>query len=149
MGKASCIHWFRKGLRLSDNPALLASIEAHDGKHLELKPVFILDPWFVSNSKVGENRWRFLTQSLLDLDGQLRNLGSRLFVIRGNPNEVFKNLFKEWNVEKLTFESDTEPYSVSRDLEITKLAHEFDVQVVTKMSHTLYDPMQIVKVGSV
>ena len=30
--KPSCIHWFRKGLRLSDNPALLASIQPHQGQ---------------------------------------------------------------------------------------------------------------------
>ena len=76
--KPSCIHWFRKGLRLSDNPALLASIQPHkEAGHLELRPVFVLDPWFVKNGKVGENRWRFLAQSLDDLDKQLKKLGSR------------------------------------------------------------------------
>ena len=50
--KATCIHWFRKGLRLTDNPALTASLE----HHLELRPIYILDPWFVQNYKVGENR---------------------------------------------------------------------------------------------
>ena len=36
------IHWFRKGLRLHDNPALLKACEGSS----ELYPVFVLDPWF-------------------------------------------------------------------------------------------------------
>ena len=145
MSKGSCIHWFRKGLRLTDNPALLASLEAHKGSHLELRPVFVLDPWFVKHGQVGENRWRFLAQTLEDLDIQLKSLGSRLFVVRGSPKEVLPKLFKSWNVKKLTFESDTEPYSVKRDEEITDLAEKFNVEVVTKMSHTLYNPQDVVK----
>ena len=100
MSKGSCIHWFRKGLRLTDNPALLASLEAHKGSHLELRPVFVLDPWFVKHGQVGENRWRFLAQTLEDLDIQLKSLGSRLFVVRGSPKEVLPKLFKSWNVKK-------------------------------------------------
>lgn len=37
---------------------------------------------------------RFLLQSLEDLDSSLRKLNSRLFVIRGQPADVFPRLFK-------------------------------------------------------
>ena len=37
---------------------------------------------------------RFLLQSLQDLDASLRKLNSRLFVIRGQPTDVFPRLFK-------------------------------------------------------
>ena len=67
------IHWFRKGLRIHDNPAL---IEACKGAE-DVKPVFILDPWFTKNANVGVNRWRFLMQSLEDLDRQLKSVNSR------------------------------------------------------------------------
>ncbi len=131
----SVIHWFRKGLRLQDNPALIAAIDSK----LELYLVFILDPWFVKNAKVGENRWRFLQQSLTDLDKQLRDFGSRLFVLRGSPENVFKDIFKKWNVVQLTYEVDTEPYAKARDKKINELAKENGVEVVTRVSHTLYD----------
>ena len=67
MGQRS-IHWFRKGLRLHDNPALIAACE--NASHVW--PVFILDPWFAKNATVGINRWRFLLQSLKDLDDSLK-----------------------------------------------------------------------------
>lgn len=66
----SSIHWFRKGLRLHDNPALLAA--ATDC--CRLHPLFILDP---SSNRAGANARRFLLDALRDLDGSLREMGSR------------------------------------------------------------------------
>ena len=54
------LFWFRKGLRLHDNPSLWAAIK--DAKHLY--PVFVLDPWFLKPERVGVNRLNFLLQSL-------------------------------------------------------------------------------------
>ena len=88
---------------------------------------------------MGPNRWRFLIQTLQDLDQNLRKIGSRLFLVKGKPKETFEKLFKEWNVKKLTFEVDIEPYAKSRDEEIQKLAEKYSVTVVTKVSHTVYD----------
>ena len=52
---------------------------------------------------------------------------------------MFKKLFKEWNVKKLTFEIDIEPYAKARDEEIKKLAESHSVTVVAQVSHTIYD----------
>ena len=53
----SAVHWFRKGLRLHDNPALQAALRpGTGGNHLTLRPLFILDPWFVKQARVGQNR---------------------------------------------------------------------------------------------
>ncbi|KAI3377744.1 hypothetical protein L3Q82_008889, partial [Scortum barcoo] len=136
----TCIHWFRKGLRLHDNPALMAALR--DCK--ELYPVFILDPHLHNNSCVGVNRWRFLIGALKDLDCSLRKLNSRLFVVRGKPEEVFPKLFNQWKVTKLTYEYDTEPYSLSRDKKVTALAKEHGVEVIYKISHSLYDIERII-----
>jgi len=111
----------------------------------ELRPVFVLDPWFVKNMKIGANRWRFLQQSLDDLDKKLRSIGSRLFVIRGKPEDVFPELFKTWKVQCLTFEQDIEPYARKRDDLIEKLAKKANVKVIQKVSHTLYNPENIIK----
>lgn len=98
-----------------------------------------MDPWFVQNARVGPNRWRFLIQTLQDLDQNLKKIGSRLFLIRGKPTETFDKLFKDWNVKKLTFEVDIEPYSKERDEEVEKLAEKHSVTIVKKVSNTIYD----------
>ncbi|XP_013384158.1 cryptochrome-1-like isoform X1 [Lingula anatina] len=135
------LHWFRKGLRLHDNPALLAACTKDCA---EFRPIFILDPWFVKNARVGVNRWRFLLQALKDLDDSLKKLKSRLFVLKGKPHEVFPKIFKEWGITRLTFEVDTEPYARVRDAEIIKLAKEHNVEVIQKISHTLYDTEKVI-----
>lgn len=136
-----CIHWFRKGLRLHDNPALLSACE--DASHIF--PVFFLDPYFVKGGTycVGINRWRFLLESLHDLDTGLRKLNSRLYVVRGNPQEMLPKLFKEWQISKLTFEVDTEPYARERDVKVRQIASAHNVEVATFVSHTLFDVEKI------
>ncbi|XP_076471621.1 cryptochrome-1-like [Babylonia areolata] len=131
------IHWFRKGLRLHDNPALLAACE--NASHLY--PVFFLDPHFVKgdNYRVGVNRWRFLLECLRDLDCGLRKLNSRLYVVKGRPQDMLPLLFREWCVTRLTFEVDTEPFARHRDREVEGVAAAHGVEVVTRVSHTLFD----------
>jgi deoxyribodipyrimidine photo-lyase len=68
------ILWFRQDLRLADNPALAAAIEAGAA----IVPVYIFSPddetpW----APGGASRW-WLHQSLSRLDEDLRRCGSRL-----------------------------------------------------------------------
>uniref|UniRef100_A0A8K9Y0L9 Cryptochrome circadian regulator 3b n=1 Tax=Oncorhynchus mykiss TaxID=8022 RepID=A0A8K9Y0L9_ONCMY len=137
------IHWFRKGLRLHDNPALLEAVRDSD----TVRCVYFLDPWFAGSSNLGVNRWRFLLQCLEDLDASLQKLNSRLFVIRGQPANIFPQLFKDWNTSQLTFECDSEPFGKERDAAIKKLATEAGVEVISRISHTLYDLDKIIELN--
>uniref|UniRef100_A0A673H2W2 Cryptochrome circadian regulator 2 n=1 Tax=Sinocyclocheilus rhinocerous TaxID=307959 RepID=A0A673H2W2_9TELE len=91
---------------------------------------------------------RFLLESLEDLDTSLRKLNSRLFVVRGQPTDVFPRLFKEWNVTRLTFEYDSEPYGKERDAAIIKMAQEYGVETVVRNTHTLYSPDRIIEMNN-
>ncbi|KAJ8031835.1 Cryptochrome-1 [Holothuria leucospilota] len=143
--KVSLLHWFRKGLRLHDNPSLREGLQ----KGAEIfRCVYILDPWFAGLCEKGVNRWRFLLDCLEDLDKSLRKLNSRLFLVRGQPADVFPRLFKEWNITHLSFEEDCEPYGRERDQVIKALAQEAGVDVICQRSHTLYDPQEILKLNN-
>jgi deoxyribodipyrimidine photolyase len=63
----------------------------------------------------------------------------RLYVLRGKPECILPKIFKDWKVQLLTFELDTEPYARERDKHIEKLAKECGIPVIQKVSHTLYD----------
>jgi deoxyribodipyrimidine photolyase len=91
---SAAIHWFRKGLRLHDNPALLDACRSASS----VFPVFVIDPWFADPAKVGAVRYNFLLQSLADIDSGLRARGSRLFVARGKPADVILELASRWRV---------------------------------------------------
>lgn len=134
------VHWFRKGLRLHDNPSLREGLKGAK----TFRCVFILDPWFAGSSNVGINKWRFLLQCLEDLDRSLRKLNSRLFVIRGQPADALPKLFKEWGTTSLSFEEDPEPFGRVRDHNITTMCQELGIKVVQRVSHTLYHLQKII-----
>lgn len=131
-----------QGLRLHDNPALLEAAESE-----YLCPVFCIDPWFTKPEEIGVNRINFLLESLVDLDNSLKGRKTELLVIlplpctvcgscfsrafcinlfvqvlKGRPEDVFPNVWKAWNITRICFESDMEPYAKERDAKITQLA---------------------------
>ncbi|XP_062223746.1 (6-4)DNA photolyase isoform X4 [Phragmites australis] len=144
--------WFRKGLRVHDNPALDAARRGAG----RLYPVFVLDPRYLrpdpaaaslGSARAGVARVRFLLQSLSDLDARLRRLGSRLLLVRARDDvgDAVCAALKDWNIGKLCFESDTEPYALSRDKKVTDFAMASGIEVFTPVSHTLFDPAEIIK----
>ena len=135
------VHLFRKDLRLHDNPTLRACLEGSGTFY----PVYVLDTAAASQSKISANRWNFLLECLRDLDSQLARLGSRLFVVRGRDVEVLPKLFSQWGVSRISFETDSEPFGAQRDAVVRHIAEEAGVEVVSKTSHTLYEPGQILR----
>ena len=74
-------------------------------------------------------RCRFLLESLHDLDKNLRSYHSRLTVVLGQPTAALEELFVQYNVKKLTFQRDMEPYSKALEEGVTKLAQSCGVKV--------------------
>ncbi|KAK4530573.1 hypothetical protein CCYA_CCYA04G1430 [Cyanidiococcus yangmingshanensis] len=138
MNGSSAVHWFRKGLRLHDNPALLDAVKNPATRYV--LPVFCLDPVFLQPELVGVNRIQFLLECLQDLDRQLRQRRSRLFVLRGDPLEQFPAFFRRYKTTLLTYEFDTEPYAKHRDERVRQLCTDLGIDVRTRATHTLYDP---------
>ncbi|XP_060840172.1 cryptochrome-1-like isoform X1 [Rhopalosiphum padi] len=137
------VHWFRKGLRLHDNPSLREGLI----NAKTFRCIFILDPWFAGASNVGVNKWRFLLQCLVDLDNSLKKLNSRLFVIKGQPAEALPKLFRLWGTTNFTFEEDPEPFGRVRDQNIKVMCSEMGISVITRCSHTLYQLDKIINVN--
>ncbi|XP_041350836.1 cryptochrome-1-like [Gigantopelta aegis] len=54
----------------------------------------------------------------------------------------------EWRITTLTFEEDPELYGKERDVAITSLTKEHDVETITRISHTLYDLQKILENNS-
>ncbi|XP_043079568.1 cryptochrome circadian regulator 4 isoform X2 [Puntigrus tetrazona] len=136
------LHLFRKGLRLHDNPTLLGALESSAA----LFPVYVLDRSLLQGAlRLGPLRWRFLLQSLEDLDASLRALGSRLYVVRGATAAVLSDLVTRWGLTQISYDTEVEPYYARMEQEIHELAEERGLQTYTHVSHTLYDVRRIVK----
>lgn len=64
---------------------------------------------------------------------------SEQLVLAGGPSVTASLSAQEWKITRLTFEYDSEPFGKERDAAIKKLATEAGVEVIIKISHTLYD----------
>lgn len=84
--------WFTRDLRIHDHPALNAASHAQ-----QMLCVYVVDPrWFQprqwQTKAMGVARWRFLWQSLLTLDKQLRERHQRLHIAFGIPEQEITRL---------------------------------------------------------
>jgi cryptochrome len=131
---AVAIHWFRKGLRVHDNPALVEACRQSSIVY----PVFVLDPHFANPEIVGANRYQFLLESLEDLNQNLIKIGLRLFLLKGKPTDVFPVVFSRWGINTLTYEYDHEPYARDRDITVQQVASSMNVAVSVHSSHTIH-----------
>ena len=96
------LYWFTNDLRIKDNQALLQAAE----KVKQLLCVYIVDPaWFVPNrygqKPMGDHRWRFLQQTLTDLEHALNELGQQLLIVHEPPLDALAKLISQYNIDGL------------------------------------------------
>ncbi|MEX2423010.1 MAG: deoxyribodipyrimidine photo-lyase [Acidimicrobiia bacterium] len=101
--------WFRKDLRLADNPAWSAATRRHD----QVIALFVIDPalW----DRVSDRRVRLLAGHLRSLDASLRGLGAALRTERGDPTAVVPEITASSGAEDVTANADVSPYAQRRD----------------------------------
>ncbi|MDM8348898.1 DASH family cryptochrome [Pseudomonas sp. sp1636] len=93
--------WLKQDLRLDDHPALQAGLSAE-----RLLPVFVFDPAQLQTGAfgtrpLGVHRARFLLESLMALDGALRQRGSHLLVLPGAPEQVIPRLVVQLGLQQV------------------------------------------------
>ena len=144
------VHWFRMdSLRLHDNPAFNCAVTSG----LRFKAIFIVDPWFNASYKNGPsvNVWRFLIESLHDLDNKLQKkpYQTRLNVFVGQPTAILPEIYRKWNVQRLTFQASQISYESKKlDEVIQRIATEHGTEAVPFYSQTLYNPNQVITCNS-
>lgn len=95
--KRRAIVWFRQDLRLHDNEALATALRMAD----ELVPVFVFDNRvFLGTTRFGfpkteKFRTRFILESVADLQNNLRQIGSDLYIRTGKPEHVITELAQQ------------------------------------------------------
>jgi deoxyribodipyrimidine photo-lyase len=101
----TAIHWFRRDLRLGDNPALHAAAESGD-----VLAMYVLDPRLWASA--GAPRRAYLARSLAALDAQT---GGRLLVRHGDPRQVVPAVAREVEAGAVHVAASYEPFGRRRD----------------------------------
>ena len=112
MATKPVILWFRRDLRLHDNPALNHAAET--GR--PIVPVFILDDGH--GRPIGAaSRW-WLDKSLRALDGALRDRGGRLVLRRGDSLDGLQRLIRETGADAVFMNRLFEPDAFEKDADV-------------------------------
>lgn len=129
------IHWFRKDLRLTDNPALTAS--AASG---EIVPLYILDPDQLTLMGVASQVW--LHASLTRLQ---KTLDGRLMILAGKPQDVLPKLVRDLGATQVSWTRRYDPYGIDVDQQLKTQLQEKGTEVVSLNGSLLWEPWDVQK----
>ena len=136
------VFWFRRDLRLNDNVGFLASLkEEHP-----VMPIFIFDTEILDSLPKNDARVTFIFETLQAMRGELQeNYNSSLAIFYGKPEEVYKQLLKDYTIGKVFTNRDYEPYAKDRDNKIQKLLDESDIEFETFKDQVIFEKDEVVK----
>lgn len=110
---AASVCLFGRNLRLEDNNALRCAQEVSTIVY----PVFIFDPRQcdpTQNEYFSTPAFRFLLESLEDLDARLRAHGSRLHIFEGKAEEIIPEILRGFGAQAICIARDYTPFAKNR-----------------------------------
>ena len=109
MSASSGVMWFRRDLRLSDNPAWASATSSHE----VVTALYVLDERLLATA--GAARRSQHLAELHALDSSLRDHGGRLLVRRGDPVEVVNEVAAGLGADRVHWNADVTPAAQRRD----------------------------------
>jgi len=130
------IVWFRRDLRLADNPALAAALANHD----RILPVYIHASEEESAWQPGAaSRW-WLHHALTDLS---EHLSGRLLIRRGASLPALNDLIARSGADAVYWNRLYEPAAVSRDTQVKQALRADGVVSASSNAALLFEPWEV------
>lgn len=131
--------WFKTDLRLTDNETVLHAISHYD----QVIPVYCLDDdHFTTTSfgfqKTGSFRAQFILESLVDLDANLRKLGSGLVFVKGNPAVELPKVVQQYKAKKVLAKREVASEEKQTEERVQKELFKLGCELETLSTSTLY-----------
>lgn len=115
---------FRRDFRLEDNTGLIYALKNSE----TVIPAFILTPAQIDhNPYLSDHCLKFMIESLLDLEEQLKGKGSKLYIFKGDPEKILAKCIAELSIDALVINRDYTPYSIQRDKKLEKVCKAEDI----------------------
>lgn len=137
----TAIVWFRDDLRLADQPALTAALRAAE----TLIPLYIHDPRAAAPWVPGAASNWWLHHSLAALDADLRELGSRLVIARGDSADILARLCAAHNAGAVHASRRFEPAFAAHDHRVIERLATAGIELRLHEGATLLPPEQMLK----
>jgi deoxyribodipyrimidine photo-lyase len=119
------IVWFKRDLRLTDHEPLRVALK--DG--LPLLMVYIFEPSLL-NAPYSDNRhWRFVSESLDDINNRLLPYHSKIHVFYGEVKDVFSALLQYYDIKNVYSHQETGTWlTFQRDIQIKKFFKDVGIK---------------------
>lgn len=134
------IVWFKNDLRLQDNETLVKAIAESEN----IIPVYCFDDAHFATTKYGTKktgsfRAQFLLESLLDLDNNLRAIGSGLMIVKGKPEEELLKIATTYNATKIFAKAEVGFEEQQTEKRVSTALATINCNLHTYSTSTLYD----------
>ena len=137
MHKNINVVWFRKDLRLKDNPALVQA-----SKNSLVFPIYIHDDDNNRNRELGAASKVWLYNSLKYLN---KATGFHFNYFVGNPYDILLSLLRNENIKGVYWNRCYEPYALKRDKSIKAMLKNNNVTVKTFNGSLVKEPWEVLK----
>jgi deoxyribodipyrimidine photo-lyase len=138
---STALLWFRRDLRLYDNPALSDAVTSHE----RVIPVYVHAPEEEAPWTIGQASGWWLHQSLAVLDKALRKRGSGLVLRGGSSLASLRTLVKETGATAVYWNRLYEPAVIARDKVIKAALDEDGLEVASYNAALLVEPWTVHK----
>lgn len=131
--------WFRRDLRLADNPALSAALDSHE----HVVPVFIHAPDEEAPWEPGAASCWWLHHSLQALDADLRKRDSYLRIEHGPTLKALRRLVGECDAKAIYWNRLYEPAITARDTLIKQALIDDGIDARSFKASVLFEPWEV------
>ena len=116
MSNKSSVVWLKRDLRLRDNASLASAIALKQA----LTIVYIVEPIMLNDPHMDVRHWRFIWQSLSDINEQLIPFGRQLIIAFGEATKVFDELRRQLDVTDIfSYQEIGLKHTYKRDIEVS------------------------------
>ncbi|MGE9271274.1 MAG: cryptochrome/photolyase family protein [Verrucomicrobiales bacterium] len=133
------LHWFRRDLRILDNPALLAADSIGEG----VLCVYVISDWSKKHAWTGSKRQAFLCESLNSLAANLNELGGRLLLRTGDPIPALIKLATQSGASAIFFNQDPDPHGRATERRLVAACEKANLDCKGFHDHTLHTPSEV------
>ena len=135
------LFWFRRDLRLEDNTALHAAMNAQN----PVLPVFIFDEDILNKLPESDARVSFIYDSLHRMNITLKAHQSSLLILKGNPKKIWETICTNYTVDKVYVNRDYEPYALQRDLRVEEVLLKNGSQLISFKDQVVHEKSDVMK----
>ena len=133
--------WIRRDIRMVDHTALSAACAEND----QVLILFVFDSRILNKLPKNDKRITFIYEALSELHNDLKQKGSGLNVLFGDPVELVPKFAEQHDITTLYYNRDYEPYAIKRDQSVEKELKILNINCKNFRDHVIFEPYEILK----